>query len=142
MERMILQDELHPANYMKNPVFLDSSDLVDLATLKDKVKNTHNLLVLLTPGLLSRPWCLVEIVTALRHNVPLILVEIQRPGIKFQYPDEGFYKRMEEGEGLTASAFELLKKEGVETSDLVASIRKMFLKIAMPFSPHKSAAIR
>ena len=38
--------------------------------------------LLLTPGLLSRPWCLLEIVTAIDSGVVIVPVEVQRPGIK------------------------------------------------------------
>ena len=66
---MIQADLLNPAHDFRSPVFLDSEDLVDLLTLKEHVQNSHNLMLLLTNNVLLRPWCLVEIVTALGNDV-------------------------------------------------------------------------
>merc|ERR1712048_130750 len=109
--------------------------------LKDHIRNSHNLVILLTPGILSRPWCLIEIVTALRCNVNLVPVEIQRPGLTFQYPSDQFYQALTRGETLTDEAIGLLKEEGIELEELATCIHQVFLKIALPFSPHKSAAV-
>merc|ERR1711953_514564 len=89
----------HPASLLENSVFLDSADLTDLTSLKDKVKNSHNLVLLLTPKVFTRPWCIVEVVTAIKSNVNIVPVEIQRPGLKFQYPDERFYDSLGRGDG-------------------------------------------
>eukprot|EP00427_Karlodinium_veneficum_P031234 CAMPEP_0169191634 /NCGR_PEP_ID=MMETSP1016-20121227/5179_1 /TAXON_ID=342587 /ORGANISM="Karlodinium micrum, Strain CCMP2283" /LENGTH=147 /DNA_ID=CAMNT_0009267907 /DNA_START=88 /DNA_END=528 /DNA_ORIENTATION=+ len=50
-------------------VFLDSEDLTDLSGLQEHVINSKNLVLLLTPGVLYRPWCLVEIVTANLNDI-------------------------------------------------------------------------
>merc|ERR1711990_1277653 len=86
---------------MSRPVFLDSSDLQDLSLLRHHVQISHNLLVMLTPGILSRPWCLVEIVTAFRHNIRMVPVTIQRPGLSFQFPGEEFYSALGNGQFLS-----------------------------------------
>jgi len=72
------------------PVFLDSEDLQDLADLKKHVEKSHNLALLLTTGVLRRPWVLIEIVAAMRAGVRVIPVEIQRRGRAFQYPTAAY----------------------------------------------------
>jgi len=69
---LLAQGPYHPAQSMTNPVFLDSSSLTDLRSLRDKVVSSHNFVVLLTPGVLTRPWCLVEIVTAVQSDVNIV----------------------------------------------------------------------
>ena len=106
------------------------------------VKRSHYLVLLLTPGILSRPWCLVEIATAQRNKVHILPVEVQRPGMKFQYPDDAFYENFRTGGNLTNADQDLLLKHAITISELEASIRQVFKKIAQPFSPHKSRQIR
>merc|ERR1712217_478134 len=128
-------DESHPASCFCNPCFLDSSDLVDLSGLKEHVLNSHNLVVLLTPQIFTRPWCLIEIVTAVKNMVNLVPVEVQRPGLKFQYPDDKYYEDLMRGATLTQDSISLLKEEGIELTELAACVQKVFCKIAVPFSP-------
>jgi len=143
LEGLIKKEIAHPGQLMNDPVFLDSSNLVDLAMLRDKVNACHNLVVLLTPGILKRPWCLVEIVTAVQCNINILPVEIARPGLqKFTYPDEKLYAALARGEGFTSSDIEIFTNEGIELSEIAHCVRQVFLKIAIPFSPHKSANIR
>jgi len=127
---------------LETPVFVDSEDLTDLEKLLRHVRNSHVLVVLLTPGLLTRPWCVLEIVTAFDNDVQIVPVEIQRPGMTYQFPDDQFYARLHKGGILDSSALSLLEKEGVSLSSIEAAIRHMFLKIAVPYSPHKSENIR
>ena len=69
LERMIRDDTSNCATELMNPVFLDSESLSDLATLSSHVQNSRYLMLLLTPGFLSRPWCLAEIVHAIRQTL-------------------------------------------------------------------------
>jgi len=142
LERMVCQDVTSLACDFLAPVFIDTKDLEDLRELQDHVKRTHNLVLLLTPGVLSRPWCLVEIATAVQHEVELVPVEIQRPGNKFEYPTEEFYENLIDGRFLTPAAVRILEEEGISLTDIAAAIRQVFMKIALPFSPQKSSSIR
>ncbi|CAM9469457.1 unnamed protein product, partial [Heterosigma akashiwo] len=45
-------------------IFLDSDNLHKITVLLQEVKNTDNLVVLLTKEILTRPWCLLELWTA------------------------------------------------------------------------------
>lgn len=142
IESIIRHDERHPGHDLLSPIFIDSEDLVDLTLLKDHVRKSRSLLLLLTPGLLSRPWCLLEIVTALRSDVTIVPVEIQRPGMKYQYPDDRFYEEFLRGDHVSSEGIELLEQEGVQLQEVAAAIRKVFMKIALPFSPHKTRTVR
>eukprot|EP00811_Abedinium_folium_P010741 NODE_1993_length_2315_cov_13.157678.p2 GENE.NODE_1993_length_2315_cov_13.157678~~NODE_1993_length_2315_cov_13.157678.p2 ORF type:complete len:269 (+),score=98.59 NODE_1993_length_2315_cov_13.157678:1431-2237(+) len=139
IERRLRCDSKHAH---RASVFLDSDDLTDLGTLRTHVERSSNIVVLLTPGVLSRAWCLVEIVTAVQNDVTIVPVEVQRPGIKFVYPDEDFFKDLGRGEGLALSDLQLLRELDISLETLEESARSVFRHIALPFSPHKSHNIR
>ena len=60
-------------------VYLDSDDLRDLRRLLDAVKESEVLVLMQTRHLLSRPWVLLEIYTAITHAVPIVTVQVQGP---------------------------------------------------------------
>merc|ERR1712032_1432832 len=131
-----------PAHDFMRPVFVDSTDLQDLSLLMQHVRKSYYLLLLLTPGVLKRPWCLLEIVTAVQNDVEIVPVEIVRPGAQFSYPDEDFYRDLGDGRLLDPRAARLLETQGVLLPTVADALRQVFMKIAIPFSPHKSANIR
>merc|ERR1719265_1625239 len=98
LQQVMQLDVSNPANDLVCPVFLDSENLISLTMLKEHVKRSHNLILLLTPDVLMRPWCLVEIATAFEHEVPIVLVRVERPGFNFEYPTEEFYTALKNGE--------------------------------------------
>jgi len=60
---------------MPRRIFLDSDELDNLDLLLDVVKTeTDHLVVILTAGLLQRPWCAAEIATAHRNHVKMLQV--------------------------------------------------------------------
>lgn len=142
IERKMEEDASSIADTFSVPVFLDSATLTDLSCLKQHVQGSHNLILLLTNGLLSRSWCLLEIVAAVQANVQIVPVEIQRPGVVFSYPDERFFDDLSRGKVLSKDDLSLFESEGVELSSLTSAVRQAFQKIALPYSPHKSASIR
>ena len=86
------------ARYMKDalgqmlgcPAYLDSSDLADLRELfKEGVHASEVIVLLLTDGLLTRPWCLLEIREAVRMQKPIVLLEM-KGGQPFRY-DAAFH---------------------------------------------------
>ena len=55
------------------PVFLDSSDLADLKRLfTDGVQQSDVLVVLGTKGVLTRPWCLLELWESVKVGILLL----------------------------------------------------------------------
>lgn len=142
MTAMIQEDMFNPSCNFASPVFVDSEDLEDLTSLRAHIEKAHNFLILLTPGVLTRKWCLMEMVTAVRLGIEITTVEVQREGMKFQYPDELFYKTLREGQLLSQSDVEFLQKEGITVCSVEAALRGIFKKIAKPFSPHKTCGVR
>lgn len=62
------------------PVYLDSSNLADLRSLFDEgVRGSEVLVLLLSEGLLTRPWCLLEIREAMRLKKPIVLLHLKGP---------------------------------------------------------------
>jgi len=62
---------------LKAPVFLDSSSLSDLRDLiTEGVHKSDTLVLLMTKGVLSRPWCLLELLETARRNIPVVLVQM------------------------------------------------------------------
>jgi len=142
LEQAIRKDPGHHGHSFDEPIFLDSDNLDDLRELQEKVCTAHNLVLLLTQDVLSRPWVLVEIVTAMREGVRVILVNVSKPGTQFVYPDDAFYARFREGDFLDDDAVELLERCDCTMEEVEDAIREAFQKIAVPYSPHKGAGIR
>jgi len=127
---------------MDTPAFLDSEDLCNLEELQDHVRNSHNVVLLLTTGVLTRPWVLVEIATALRAGVPVIPVEVRKAGNEFKYPDEKFYMQLLDGTLLPRSSMQVLRSCDVTLQEVDHGIRKVFNRISLPYSPHRPAEFR
>ena len=54
-------------------VFVDSNDLVDLQRLfTEGVQQSETIILLGTRGVLTRPWCLLELYEARRNNIPVV----------------------------------------------------------------------
>jgi len=69
---------------LKVPVFLDSSTLSDLRNLvTDGVHKSDTLVLLATKGVLSRPWCLIELLETHRKGIPVIAVKMANMGFDF-----------------------------------------------------------
>ena len=59
------------------PAYLDSTDLVDLRLLfQDGVHKTDAFVILATKGVLTRPWCIMEMWEAARHQIPIVLFPV------------------------------------------------------------------
>jgi hypothetical protein len=124
------------------PVFLDSEDLTNLPSLKRQVLHSHNLALLLTEGVLTRPWCLIEVVMANQFDIPVIPIEVNKPGIKFQYPDAKWYERLLAGKILTRQDMEILTSYKVNLHDVSVALKAVFQNIVQVYSPHRQADIR
>jgi len=67
---------------------------------------------------------------------------VQRPGSHYPFPDDKFYKKLLDGQYLGKEAVALLESKGITLKDVESGIRQVFLKIALPFSPHKTKMVR
>jgi len=128
--------------WFNSPIFLDSEDLYNLEDLTRRVRKTHNLVLLLTKDVLTRPWCLVELVCAVNYGVRILPVQVMKRGDSFSFPDEDFYTKLLGGQLLDHSCMALLTEHGIELGDVEKAIKSVFKKIALPYSPHRSETIR
>jgi len=142
LEQAIAADPGHLGHSFEEPIFLDTENLTNLEDIETKVRLSHNLAILLTQGILTRPWCLFEILTAQKHGVRVLLVNVSKPGSEYSFPDADFYDRLRSGDVLDKSAQKMLKEFGYELVDLEAALRAVFQQIAVVFSPHKATDIR
>ena len=62
---------------LQSPVYLDSSKLTDLRTLfTEGVNQSDCVLLLATSSVLTRPWCLLELLEAHRRGIPVLPVAV------------------------------------------------------------------
>jgi len=142
LDQIITEDPTLTGAVFDVPVFLDSEDLSNLKSLQYRVCRSGNLVLLLTQNVLSRPWVLVEIATAFKHEIPIMLVEVHKGGIPFEYPDEKFYTAFQAGLVLDAAGMEVLRNADITLEGAVSALQDAFKRIAIPYSPHRPANIR
>ena len=70
---------------MGQNVFLDSDDLYDLRRLLEHVKDSDVLLLLQSRHINTRPWCLLEMLTAIDNKVPIVAVKLVSKRRESQY---------------------------------------------------------
>ena len=76
-EARILKSELvRSLRAKEQQVFLDSDNLFDLRELLKSVSESDAIVMLYTAGVLTRPWCLLELQAAAKSHKPLILIKI------------------------------------------------------------------
>ena len=75
MEARFLQIELE-ALKEDELVFLDSDDLRDLTKLIDHVQKSRCLILVLTRKVLTRPYCILEVLTAIEARIPIVCVTV------------------------------------------------------------------
>ena len=79
-----VQEAAQEARYIKDklsqelsaPVFLDSDDLADLRQLCGIVMECDVLILFLTQDLMTRPWCIIELYTAITNDVPIVALKV------------------------------------------------------------------
>jgi len=74
MEARFLQTELEVL--LGRKCFLDSDDLRDLRHLQQSVRDSDCLIIVQSKSILSRPYCLLEMVTAIEARVPIVGVSL------------------------------------------------------------------
>ena len=70
MEARYLQTELETA--LEAPVFLDSDNLRDLRDMPDHVRDSGAVVLLQSRHVLERPFCVIELLTAIDEGVPIV----------------------------------------------------------------------
>lgn len=138
INELVAQDKSHPANFFRTPIFIDEN-LIDLAEIKKHVIESGSLVILLTPGFFSRPWCLVELVTAIRNDVNIVPVELQRAGCPTCHPDD---EDILAGTLVGRQGIEILAREGICAQDIVAAVKQIRLESSLPYIPMRPRNIR
>jgi len=82
-----LQEQLEPK--LDGRAFLDSDDLNDLSKLTQHVRDSKCLLLLQTRSVLTRPWCLLELKTAIDEGVPIVGVSIVSGASPYDFAQAG-----------------------------------------------------
>ena len=70
-----------------SPNFIDTKHLKTITTesLVAAVKQSKVFVLLLTRELLTRPWCVLEVYTALENDIPIVPVKIERQRNNYSY---------------------------------------------------------
>lgn len=142
LERILAEEGSRILKIMQSPIFLDSEDLEDLTQLQAHVRTSQTLLLLCTPGMLTRPWILVEIWTAIEHDIKILPVFLLKAGMQFQPPGEEFYAGLLDGSIVGEQGMSLLDEYGITPEAMVSCITQVFKRIAVSYSPHRSTNIR
>jgi len=79
MEARFLQTELEAL--LGRKCFLDSDDLRDLRLLQQAVRESDCLILVQSKSVLFRPYCILEMVTAIEARVPIVGVSLSVAGI-------------------------------------------------------------
>lgn len=123
------------------PTFIDSDDLVNLTQLTQNVRDSGVLVLVQSKGVLERPWCILEIMTAIEHGIPIIGISLTSGPFAYDFAATAAYldaldTELEERNPGTSA---LLVDHGVQPSDaarkLSATLPKM---ISTPFNPSAS----
>ena len=83
MEARYLQGEMERGVKDGRSIFLDSDDLRDLTQLQQHVRDSDVLVLLQSANVLSRPYCVLELVTAIEAGVPVLGVTLSSSGYIF-----------------------------------------------------------
>ena len=102
----------------REEIFLDSDDLQHLSHLLDQVRASDTVVVLLTKNVLSRPWCLLEIYTAIQAHIPIITVQV-RGQVDWNADVIGFLSDLESSlNRVNPGAIGDIVKAGLRVSDI------------------------
>ena len=85
MEARFVQRDLN--KILGKQCFLDSDDLRDLTKLTQYVVNSDALVLVQSKGVLARPYCLIELLTALRHNVPIVGLSLSDGHFRYEFQE-------------------------------------------------------
>jgi hypothetical protein len=125
------------------PVFLDSDDLMDLRNLCHQVAMSDVLVLFQTRNLLTRPWCLVEIYTALTEGVPVVAVCVAG-AFPYNFADaDHFLDNLEtELEARNPGASDVVRQAGIHVPAMAELLRESLPNIiSKRWEPSGSEAV-
>ena len=122
---------------LQQPIFLDSDDLKSLATLQAHVCNSQVLVLLQTRHVLHRPYCLLELLTAVDNKVPIVGVNIATPrredGYDFEAASQFLLELDSQLEAATPGATKILAEHGYkDIGKAGAKLHAVLPKVASP----------
>ena len=119
MEARYLQTELEKRT--RRRVFLDSDDLRDLSQLAAHVLDSDVIIVVQSAHVLSRPYCLLELYTAITQGVPVVGVSLASGSAAHSYSFEESARFLTHLDSLleqnNPGASQLLTQNGVDMED-------------------------
>jgi|MDSY01.2.fsa_nt_gb hypothetical protein len=124
-------------------IFLDSDDLSDLRHLLDHVRDTKCLVLLQSKGVLTRPWVIMELYTAITSGVPIVALNVQNAN-PYNYADAvEFLMHFDTHiEVANPGAAELLVDLGVEPEDVAYLLSDSLPNIiSTDFNPNASEKV-
>ena len=122
-------------------IFLDSDDLFDLRALLGDVADSEVLVLLQSTGILTRPWCLLEIVTAIKNEVPIVCVNVLGPN-RYDFSSAfAFMTHLDsELDRVNPGASKLIADQGVDMLELAFLISHTIPNcISVDLNPHGSS---
>ena len=130
MEARFIQTQMEAMDPRQRRVFLDSDDLTDLRMLLDHVRDSDCLVLLLTRSVLTRPWCLLELMAAVEAQIPIVMVHLHGPSPYEEGPSLALLRHLDSLlEELSPGASELLRQHGVETSDAAHKLSQALVHV-------------
>lgn len=118
-----------------------ADDLLDLRLLLDHVKNTDVLVLLQSKGVLTRPWVILELYTAITNNVPVVALNVNN-SYAYDYARAlAFLNQFDQEIDIAnPGAAELLIENGVDPVDVAFRLSDALPSIiSTDFNPNGSA---
>ena len=140
-EARLLQAELEAS--LGRRCFLDSDDLKDLRQLADHVRSSDVLVLIQSSEVLSRPWCLLELLTAIDAGVPIVGVAITAGPAAYDFrAAAALMGELDVPGRLDASAAQLLDEHGHTLEDAAWKLSSVLPQvISVPLDPFASRAV-
>ena len=113
----------------KLPIFLDSDDLKNLDELEAHVRASEVLVLCQTEKVLTRPWCLLELVTALDAGVPIVGLTLQGKGYDFAEAEHYLANIDTKLDNITPGGSKLLESKGVNMQEAAHKLSNAIPKI-------------
>jgi len=110
---------------LKAPVFLDSSALNDLRNLiTEGVHKSDTLVLLVTKGVFSRPWCLLELLEVAREGIPVVMIQMANSQLPFEEARKFILNLESEMKRMNPAGLEFLHQRlGTDLEELKSAVQ-------------------
>jgi hypothetical protein len=140
MEARFLKDKL--SNLIQKECFLDSDNLRNLRELLDSVRNSDVLVIVQSAEVLTRPWCLLEMVAAVDAGVPMIAIAVSGKGYNFATATNLLKHLDTKLDEIYPGACDMLREHGVQPIDAAFKLSMAVPNmISLPFNASASGGI-